>query len=150
MLFTFEGHPPSDNSLYMNMRGKGRVLTPKAREYKHALEEQVRGQIKQQDRCGHDYTKQITALKDNGLVVNIILRGNWFTKAEAYKKKDVQNYSKALLDSAFNVFKEINTALDDCQIVLLMMAKANDENKLGDQTELSIELLTMELEDEPE
>ena len=148
MIFIFKGLPPSDNSLYMT-RGKFRVLSPEARQYKKDIEESTLLQIASQDSAIHRscpsipdtdaYTTQILNLKDKLLIVNVLLTGSWYTKTDSIRKRDCQNYTKAVIDSLFNAMKTIEPTLDDSQIWFIQVAKIQGEKE---QTEIALRLIS--------
>ena len=139
LIFHFDSMPPSDNSLYLNMPGKGRVLAGKGRAYKQDIEEHTAAQIKEQDRLGHKYTDQIMDLTDKELIVALIFCSSWYTKTDAIRKKDCQNYSKALLDSIWTAFRALNPLLDDSQIWSFSINKIEvSENGGNEYTEVII------------
>ena len=153
MIFHFDSMPPSDNSLYLNMPGRGRVLAPKTRTYKQEIEEAVLEQIKHQDRTTDPksikYTDQILDLTDKELIVALIFCSSWYTKSDTIRKKDCQNYSKAILDSIWNAFKTINPLLDDSQIWSFSINKIEvQENGGNEYTEVIIKSIEDNIEDE--
>jgi len=146
MILHFDSLPISDNQLYGSIPGQSRrFVSPKGKQYKQAVEEHTMAQIKEQDRCGHKYTDQILDLTDKELIVAIILCGSWYTKSASIRKKDCQNYSKALLDSIWTSFKLINPLLDDSQIWSFSINKIDmEENGNNEYTEVIIKALSDE------
>ena len=147
MIFHFDSLPISDNQLYGNIPGQARrFLSAKGKTYKQDVEAAVNEQIRHQDRTigrkDTKYTDQILDLTDKELIVSIILCGSWYTQSDSIRKKDCQNYSKALLDSIWTSFKLINPSLDDSQIWLLSIAKIDsEENGNKEYTEIQIKAL---------
>jgi Holliday junction resolvase RusA-like endonuclease len=139
MIFRYENLPISDNKLYASNIGQARrYLTTEASTYKTYIVEHTKAQIKEQDRLKHDYTNKIKALKNKLLIVNILLAGDWFTLSGSIRKKDAQNYTKALLDSMFEAFKKLEPGLDDSQIFHITITKLNEDDE---HTEIRIEEL---------
>jgi Holliday junction resolvase RusA-like endonuclease len=129
------------------MARKGRVLSPLARAYKKGIEEHTMAQIKEQDRNGHKYTDQILDLQDKELIVAVILCSSWYTKTDTIRRKDCQNYSKALLDSIWTAFKALNPLLDDSQIWSFSINKIEvSENGGNEYTEVIIKSIEDNLE----
>ena len=156
MIFHFDSLPISDNQLYGNIPGQARrFLSAKGKTYKQGIEAAVNEQIRHQDRTigpkDTKYTDQILDLTDKELIVAVILCGSWYTKSASIRKKDCQNYSKALLDSIWTSFKLINPSLDDSQIWSFSINKIDmEENGNNEYTEVIIKAIEDEEDEDDE
>ena len=90
-------------------------------------------------------------MTDKELIVAVILCGSWYTKSASIRKKDCQNYSKALLDSIWTSFKLINPSLDDSQIWSFSINKIDmEENGNNEYTEVIIKAIEDEEDEDDE
>jgi len=104
------GSPMSANKLYTRQRYNRRkvILTNEARSYKTGVWLYLEENYKKEARELKNYFKTLpTRLAE----IEIFSSDNWFTKESKPKKKDVQNQTKALVDTVFDFF-----GLDDSLI----------------------------------
>lgn len=107
----------SVNALYSNIPGQARRFTSaKGRAFKAKVAEYVREQIKNEE-VEALVGKPLTLFADFGLA-------DWLLKdGVSVRKKDLENLTKALVDSIFEILSQINEEMDDCYIWHLDIAK---------------------------
>ena len=107
-------YPPSVNKLYMT-RGRYRVLTPEAREWKENAKQYILTQI--------DESYPATLL-DKHLTVEIkLFRNDWICKNGNIRKVDAASYEKCLIDTLFDALKDYEPTLDDSAIFQITISK---------------------------
>lgn len=100
--------PVSVNSMYMT-RGRFRVLTTEARNFKTFTEDLVKNfltaeHVERLDRC--------QALR----VVITLVSPIWFTKSNTIRKRDAESYSKCTNDAVFSALPVDDSKIFDLQI----------------------------------
>lgn len=151
MIFHYDLKAVSDNQLYCNnpKSGKGRFVSQVGKTFKKAIYDHTLAIIEQQDRNDHKYTDKITNLTDRELIVAIIHCSSWYIKSGDIRKKDIQNFNKALLDSIFEAFQSINDEVDDSQIWSYSANKIEmDDNGSKEYIEVIITSIEDNIEDE--
>lgn len=132
----YTGIPISDNKLYSNIFGQSRrFLSSDAKRYKAGIELETRKQLEK-------IKVFLGQLEKKALVVYITIRSNsWLTQSGSIRKKDIQNHSKAILDSIFTVLQESVPSLDDSQIFSLIMYKEllSEDGSENESTYVEIE-----------
>lgn len=122
----------STNKLYVNIPGQGRrFVSPEGKKFKQRIFEEVKNQVS---------FLELKCLENKKLKVVIIASSmSWLLKDEkTLRKKDIENVSKAGLDSIFSSFNSIGVTLDDSQIWQLTLKK---EVATNDKTTVIIEPL---------
>jgi Holliday junction resolvase RusA-like endonuclease len=108
--------PPSINHLYLT-RGRYRVLTPEARKWKSAQYPEIKAQLQCQ-------ASALAMLRHKKLCLTMtVSKPNWLTKSGSIRKCDVENYSKAGIDTVFEEMRDVDASFDDSQIYTLIMNK---------------------------
>lgn len=131
--FTFDTFPISINKLYVNIQGQGRrFISSEGKAFKKMIEARVTDSLQAQEAM-----KYLSSLCGKRLAVTITVASpSWLLKdGQTIRKKDVSNCEKALTDSIFKAFEELQLELDDSQIWSLNIIKIVSDK---DTTEYSI------------
>lgn len=112
--------PPSINTIYkINFVTRSTYKSKEAREFEKDCKL---------------FTPVIRDIKENKKVRTFIeLHGDWFFKNGSFKKKDIQNLDKVLIDSIFD-----KLGVDDCQIWDHHLLKVQDTEEF---TLITLEVL---------
>lgn len=133
-MLEFEIFPLSVNKLYVNIPGQGRrFLSKEGKEFKKAIDTTVKNIV-------GTSTNILSAFVDKRLEMEIKIESpSWVLKdGKTTRRKDLDNCSKAILDSIFASFNDLGVALDDSQIWKQQLTKVVAES---DKTTVIIRLL---------
>jgi len=117
----FNVFPISVNKLYVNIPGqKRRFISTEGKKFKKLIEDEVKEIVKEPK-----LLKELSALTGKRLTVFIkVTSVSWLLKdGKTIRQKDISSVEKALIDSIFTAFKELNFELDDRQIWDLHLRK---------------------------
>lgn len=130
MKFKINSMGISVNQMYIT-KGRFRILSPKAREWKEKIKKEIVNQINKKER------EELKKMINQKLYVSLVfISSTWLNKDETIKKKDCASYEKITCDTFFEALREIEEKLDDKQIWDLHIKK-----KEGICEETYIELL---------
>jgi Holliday junction resolvase RusA-like endonuclease len=120
MQITIPGLPPTTNHLFLT-RGRFRVLTPEARQYKEMVEKLV-------------MDLQLEPPEGRLQVAIRLHSSRWLLKDQIrIRKMDIQNREKAVIDSIFKAL-----GVDDSNIWLISLEKVVDVEEKTEVTILSL------------
>ncbi|MCI4435290.1 MAG: RusA family crossover junction endodeoxyribonuclease [Ignisphaera sp.] len=141
ILLEFDIFPISVNKLYSTRFGQHRrFLTTEGRKFKDTINKEVTDKLAD----SHLY-ELVSSFIGKPLEVTVdVYSSSWLLKDEkTMRVKDIDNLSKALLDSIFTAVKECSIQIDDNQIWTLHLNK--HFTKDPDKTTVRIKLFAEEV-----
>lgn len=100
--------PPSDNSLYLNIRGRGRVKAPSYRVYESEMNAWLYSNLE----LVRGFRVSVKAAKKLGIQLHCYFpESKIFCKDGRVKRLDVQNRGKAVIDLIFKMLESDDSKL---------------------------------------